>query len=33
MAILKPLHPLQFNGQNLRPLTTYDQIIMPDGKK
>lgn len=33
MATLKPLRPLQFEGQNLYPLTTYDQIIMPDGKK
>lgn len=33
MATLKPLRPLQFEGQNLYPLTTYDQIIMSDGKK
>ena len=33
MASLKLQRPLTINGNNIYPLTTYDQIIMSDGKK
>lgn len=33
MANYKPQSPLVMNGEGIFPLTTYDQIIMPDGSR
>lgn len=33
MAYLKPQAPLQKGEDHIYPLTTYDQIVMPDGKR
>lgn len=33
MANYKPQSPLIMNGEGIFPLTTYDQIIMPDGSR
>lgn len=33
MAYIKPLSPLKLGEDHIYPLTTYDQIILPDGSR
>ena len=33
MAYLKPQSPIKNGQDHIYPLTTYDQIIMPDGSR